>query len=293
LHLDNAKEFRSQALARGTAQYGIELHYRPPATPHWGGHIERLIGTTMGALRLLPGATGSNVGDRPEDPEAAAVMTLDELEIWLIHQIAGIYHNTCHRSLRCTPITAWNEAVAKLSAPHRLPEDRDAFFRDFLPFRLRTVQRQGVSLFGITYSDGILSTLLAKPRQKFVVRYDPRDMSRVYLRDPDGVYWPIPYSDRRQPPVTLAEIRAASRRVRAAGEEYATQRQLFASMAEQRVVVEDATAKTKLVRRELERSERALRGAAKAAKTRVGLEPVPSDETVGEPIRPFEVEEWS
>jgi putative transposase len=30
LHLDNAKEFRSQALTRGAAQYGIELQYRPP-----------------------------------------------------------------------------------------------------------------------------------------------------------------------------------------------------------------------------------------------------------------------
>jgi putative transposase len=60
LHLDNAKEFRSQALTRGTAQYGIEVQYRPPGTPHWGGHIERLIGTMMGALRILPGATGSN-----------------------------------------------------------------------------------------------------------------------------------------------------------------------------------------------------------------------------------------
>jgi putative transposase len=44
LHLDNAKEFRSQALTRGAAQYGIELEYRPPGSPHWGGHIERLIG---------------------------------------------------------------------------------------------------------------------------------------------------------------------------------------------------------------------------------------------------------
>ena len=221
------------------------------------------------------------------------MMTLDELEVWLIHQIAGIYHNTCHRSLGRAPIMAWNETVAKLAASHRLPTDRDSFFRDFLPFRLRTVQRQGISLIGITYSDGILSTLLAKPRQKFMVRYDPRDMSRVYLRDPDGVYWPIPYSDRRLPPVTLGEIRAASRRVRAAGERYVTQRQLFASLAQQRAVVEEARAKTRVARRELERTHRALRGAAKAARSGARSEPVPSAETEAEPIRPFEVEEWS
>ena len=45
LHLDNAREFRSEALKRGCEQYGIAIDYRPVRTPHYGGHIERLIGT--------------------------------------------------------------------------------------------------------------------------------------------------------------------------------------------------------------------------------------------------------
>ena len=43
LHLDNAKEFHSEALRRGCEQYGISIDYRPVRTPHYGGHIERLI----------------------------------------------------------------------------------------------------------------------------------------------------------------------------------------------------------------------------------------------------------
>ena len=74
--------------------------------PHWGGHIERLIGTTMGAPSILPGATGRSAKDRPADAEASAAMTLDELETWLVHQIAGVYHNTVHRSLGATPLAA-------------------------------------------------------------------------------------------------------------------------------------------------------------------------------------------
>jgi putative transposase len=53
LHLDNAKEFRSEALRRGCEQYGIEIDFRPVRTPHYGGHIERLIGTMMGQVHLL------------------------------------------------------------------------------------------------------------------------------------------------------------------------------------------------------------------------------------------------
>ena len=47
LQVDNAMEFHAQTLIRGCRQYGIELVYRPPAHPHFGGHIERLIGTLM------------------------------------------------------------------------------------------------------------------------------------------------------------------------------------------------------------------------------------------------------
>jgi putative transposase len=245
LHLDNAKEFRSQALARGTAQYGIEVRYRPPATPHWGGHIERLIGTMMGALRILPGATGTSVAERAANPETTAAMTLDELETWLVHQIVGVYHNTFHHSLCKAPIAAWNEALATLPVPHRHPKDTDRFFLDFLPFKLRTIQRHGLSLFNITYSDGVISTFLAKPGEQFLVRYDPRDLSQVYLRDHDGTYWPIAYSDRRLPAVTLAEVKSAISRLRKIGQKNINYRQIFASIDQQRALMERAAAETK------------------------------------------------
>jgi putative transposase len=54
LHLDNAPEFKSEAPERGTREYGINLLYRPIGRPHFGGLVERLIGTVMGAVHLLP-----------------------------------------------------------------------------------------------------------------------------------------------------------------------------------------------------------------------------------------------
>jgi putative transposase len=114
-------------LVRGVSEYGLDLQYRPPATPHWGGHIERLIGTMMGGLRLLPGYTGPSVEERGHAPEETAVMTMDELESWLMHQIAGVYHQTVHRCLGVAPITAWTQAVARMKAPHRHPSDGNRF----------------------------------------------------------------------------------------------------------------------------------------------------------------------
>ena len=43
IHVDNAKEFHSQALVRGCQEYGIALEHRRRRQPHLGGNIERLI----------------------------------------------------------------------------------------------------------------------------------------------------------------------------------------------------------------------------------------------------------
>ena len=274
------------------ALYGIEVRYRPPRTPHWGGHIERLIGTMMGAVRLLPGATGANVAERGDDPEATAAVTLDELETWLAHQIAGIYHHTVHRSIGKTPIAAWNEAVQALPHPLRHPQDHERFYLDFLPFKRRTIQRDGVSLFNITYSDGVLATFKPRPREKFLVRYDPQDLSTVYLRDHDGHYWAIPYSDRRLPPVTLAEVKAASRRLSTRAEKSITQRELFASIEQQRTLIEQAVVQTKRLRREQERTIRALSGRTQAREVGRSAEAPVDGEEEGGPVLPYPVEEW-
>ena len=47
LHVDNAPEFHGEALQRGCLQHGIELDHRPVARPHYGGIVERLIGSLM------------------------------------------------------------------------------------------------------------------------------------------------------------------------------------------------------------------------------------------------------
>ena len=54
LHLDNGAEFHSVALKRGCERYGIRLEYRPPGRPHYGGHIERYLGTLMRRIHGLP-----------------------------------------------------------------------------------------------------------------------------------------------------------------------------------------------------------------------------------------------
>ncbi|WP_287302469.1 DDE-type integrase/transposase/recombinase [Mesorhizobium sp.] len=60
VHVDNGSDFRSRAFKRGCEDAGMAIEWRPPGEPRFGGHIERLIGTQMGKLHLLPGTTFSN-----------------------------------------------------------------------------------------------------------------------------------------------------------------------------------------------------------------------------------------
>jgi putative transposase len=88
IHLDNAKEFHGQALERGCREHGISLKFRPPGKPHFGGHIERLIGTLMGDVHLLPGTTFSSIKDRGQYPsEDRASLTISDLKHWLTLQM--------------------------------------------------------------------------------------------------------------------------------------------------------------------------------------------------------------
>lgn len=60
LYLDNGTELKSEALRRGCEQHGISLNYRPPGKTHYGGIVERVIGTMMQRIHELPGTTFSN-----------------------------------------------------------------------------------------------------------------------------------------------------------------------------------------------------------------------------------------
>jgi putative transposase len=152
--LDNAKEFHGEMLRRSCEQYGIALDYRPPATPHMGGHIERLVGTLMRALHELPGATFSNPKHRGNyDSEASAVLTLDELERWLTDYIVCVYHAKLHRGIGTSPLHRWTAGVfGDEHTPGRgaidRPTDEERIRFDFLPFVERTVQPNGVAIEG-------------------------------------------------------------------------------------------------------------------------------------------------
>lgn len=300
IHLDNAKEFRSEALRRGCQQYGMGIEYRPVRTPHYGGHIERLIGTIMGKVHLLPGTTFSNVSERGEyDSEKQAAVTMDELERWLAHAITGVYHRQVHRSLGTTPLAAWERGIVGdantlgRGKPVTVP-DPHRFLIDFLPIERRLIRREGISLHSLSYWSDLLRVWIGMP-EKMIVRYDPRNLSRIYLLGPDGRYYDIPYRDLGRPPITLWEQRLALKRLQEEGRSHVDERAIFRTIEAMRKITDGAVSATKMMRRQKERRLRLIQGGraeppTAASDTDMDVE---QDDRYSTNVRLLPFEEWT
>jgi putative transposase len=161
----------------------------PRGKPHFGAHIERLIGTMMGAVHLLPGITFSDVKQKGLLPIRS---TRDSDDI-RTGALACSSDRRCASPIGTTPLAAWQEAMSRLASPVRKPVDSTEFFLCFL-------RRDGIHLWNIRYWDNVLSPWAGRMQRPLLVKYDPRNLSRIYVRDPDGLHWPVPYADLGQPP---------------------------------------------------------------------------------------------
>jgi putative transposase len=247
IYVDNGAEFHARAFGLACAEYQIDLRYRPPGTPRYGGHIERLIGTMMGAVHLLPGSHFSNIFERGDlDAEAEAVMTLQELETWLALEITGSYHARIHSALETTPSAAWGLTAGQSRL--RMPADLRQFLVDFLPSEQRVLQRDGFHLFHIRYWADELRWLMARESRKYTLKYDPRDLSRIFVLTEDGIIEARP-ADLTRPAITLWEHRAARRALREAGRRSVDEELIFRTIEAQRDLVDSAARQTKAIRR--------------------------------------------
>lgn len=288
LHLDNAKEFHGQALTRGCREYGIELSYRPPHQPHFGGHIERLIGTMMGEVHLLPGTTFSSVADRRDyDSAKTSAMTLEEFETWFTWQVVGVYHQTVHASLDLPPLAAWKMKSLTRPGGIRTVPNPEKFYLDFLPVQRRKVRRDGLRLFHLQYCDSALLPLLGRSDRKYPIRYDPRDLSKVYLKTESGEMLTIPYRDLSRPKVTLWEVRWAREHLRQQGRLAVDEENLFRAIAAQWLLLEQVRIKTQAARRKVQQQRLHKEKSMPSV-----LPATPSDPMTEGPFQPYAYEVW-
>jgi putative transposase len=293
LYVDNAAEFHSEALRRGCDQHGIRLDYRPPGLPHFGGIVERLIGTMMRMVHdELPGTTFSNTGERGAyDSDGKAVLTVAELQRWLALATA-YYHGQVHEGHGRTPAGVWAELVAEAGAPVTVA-NQTAFLVDFLPVTRRSLSRLGFQIDHVQYYCDALKPWIARREQlgKFVLRRDPRDISRIWALDPDGAtYLEVGYRTLSRPPISVWEQQAAVARLREQGRAEVDESALFAMVAQMREITDAAAMTTRKARRD---RERRTATPARTTPPPLPLPPVVETDAAVPTAQPFEViEQW-
>jgi putative transposase len=161
---------------------------------------------------------------------------------------------------------------------------------DFLPMARRLIRREGIVLNSIAYWSDVLRSMVGDS-QPTIVRYDPRDLSRIYWLAPDGEYYDLTYADVRRPPVSLWEHRAARQQLRAGGRRQVDEHAIFRAIEAMRQLATDATTETKQRRRWRERT-RQFQVTRVASSASTGCLPN-TTEIPAEDAPLFEVEEWS
>lgn len=273
IHLDNAREFHGNSLEHACLEYGIDIQFRKIATPRYGGHIERLMGTFAEEIKALSGTTFSNYLQKGDyDSAKNAVFTLKQFEVWLAHMFLGVYHQRGHKSLNEQPplrrYSAAYEGIGDglhLGVIEYVP-DEQRLRLDFLPMFEGTVQPYGVKIDHITYSADVLRRWVgakdpksANKKRKFVFRRDPRDISYIYFYDPDAkTYFKIPYRNLANPPVSLWEMRAVRKWLVDQGKAAVDEVTLFRAYDAMRAIEEEQKHETMRVRRS-DAAKRALR----------------------------------
>ena len=180
-------------------------------------------------------------------------MNLAEFEDW-IHLEVCRYHNTVHEALGRTPLAAWADLGGDTA--RRQVVDVEAFRTSFLPFEWRQLGSTGITLFGVHYWSDAFASLVGRGSGKVQVKYDPRDLSQVWVLVDDGRMIPARYRDLSHPRISLWESRRARKEWQDKHDGRINEKALFQVINAQRRLAETARQKTRTARLESERETR-------------------------------------
>lgn len=219
--VDNGSDLVSSDMQRVCDEYGITLMKRPVARPQFGPHVERVLGTINSEVHNLPGTTKSNIfekGDYKSDKEA--MYTLDELTKWLIKYIVNIYHKEYHSGILSTPEEKYMKGIMGddenpgIGFLPPIVDNLEEVKISLLPTEFRTIQKDGISLDGITYYADVLRHWIGKKDSNgktisHKIKRDPLNIQKIYFYDSElKEYFEIPYRKMHAPVMTLWDLYA-------------------------------------------------------------------------------------
>jgi putative transposase len=181
LIVDNGPAYINDSLTDACLQIGTVLTQCRVKHPKDKPMVENSFGRyNKDLLHNQPGTTFSNVIEKGEyDPKKNAIISFDALlkmvHIWLV----DIYSRSLHRGHDRIPVTVWEEGVKDY--PPYLPRRVDDLRILIGHVEFRRIGPSGVELFTLHYN---CDELLPLRGETVKVKYDPKDISAVYVYNP-------------------------------------------------------------------------------------------------------------
>ena len=183
--VDNGKEFYSTSFEDACLSLGIVIQYSPPKMPWYKSAIERYFGAlNTQLLSHQPGKTFAKFMQQNDyDSQKNAVVSFEALQEILHIFVVDIYNQSSHPQLKSPRQEVWSKSIA--SFPPALPPSLSELKVLIGATIERTVTRRGIEFEGLIYNSSELARLRSglKKSTKTKVKYDPTDLSRVYVLD--------------------------------------------------------------------------------------------------------------
>jgi putative transposase len=214
-YTDGGKDFRSNHIQQIATDLSFICHLRN--RPSEGGIVERPFRTLNDQLfSTLPGYTGSNVQERPEDAEKDACLTLRELEKLIVRFIVDRYNPSIDARMGDqTRFQRWEAG---------LPDIPDVIEERQLDICLMKATRRSVQRGGYLQFENLMyrgEYLAGYAGETVSLRFDPTDITTVLVyrqEDKKDVFLTRAYAQGLETEqLSLEEAKASSRRIRKAG----------------------------------------------------------------------------
>lgn len=196
LHIDNGPENVGERIDN-LAIFGIDVTRTPAYSGHLKPFIERLNRSLKEALEVLPGCTRFNGkdGERSEAARSDPLMTLEQLEHWIVRWLYEKWIHTplerfitadieLSKALGLTPAARWRSSENRYPLP--MPPPPGMWIEILYEETTRSLCRKtGVSVEGFRFRGDNLVTLVNQygDKARISLRFNPSDYRFVYAFD--------------------------------------------------------------------------------------------------------------
>jgi putative transposase len=188
--VDNGLEFHSFAFKSIAMTLGVDITYSRVRTPWVKPHVERFF-SSLDTLTLARGRVSKVVANIARiDPYKDACILFSDFVRGLLMYIVDVHPKEPNWRKMATPFELYTEGIKK-TPPAVFPGNLDALKLASGMSKELTLGHGGIELHGLPYGSYAFKELINRHGSglKLLCKWDPDDMSTLYVRSPDHATW--------------------------------------------------------------------------------------------------------